>query len=226
MKEVNNFPNYLITEDGDLYNTKGLKLKKQVNIDGYFVVNIYNKDGEFHKRICRLVAEAYLPNYSEDLVVNHKDLNKQNDNVSNLEMITSAENTRHSILNQPHKHRGNALLTPEEVNTVRGLLVEGHTNKEVVDITGYSIDIVSRIRRGNHKAVPTDLEIPKAKRLLCEDDVILICKLLNECGSVAKVLKVLGETHITVDSIRHIKNRKCWKKVSDIYLEKPSSTSV
>lgn len=225
MKEVNNFPNYLITPEGEIYNKSGKKLKKQVNIDGYFVINIYNESGDSHKRLCRLVAEAYLPDYSEDLVVNHKDLNKQNDNVSNLEMVTSIENTRHSLLNQPHRHRGRASLTDDEVNSVRLLMVEGHTNKQIIAQTGYTIDVVSRIRRGNYKMVPTDLVLPKALKVLCEEDAILICKLLNEYHSPTKVLKILGETHITIDSIRHIKGRRCWKHISDIYLEEPSSTS-
>lgn len=224
MKEVNGFPNYLITENGDIFNKKGLKLKKQINIDGYFVVNIYNSCGEYHKRVCRLVAEAYLPDYSEALVVNHKDLNKQNDNVINLEMVTTAENTRHSIINQPQVHIGNSSLRDEDVNRVRDLMVEGKTNKEITGLTGYSSDVVRRIRVGSYKRVPYPTPLPKQLKIISEEDAIRICHMLNEYKMPSTVLKQLGDTHITLDVIKHIKGRRCWRAVSDVYLEKPSST--
>jgi hypothetical protein len=44
-----------------------------------------------HRTRHRLVAELFLPDYSEDLVVNHKDCNKLNNNVDNLEMVTIKE---------------------------------------------------------------------------------------------------------------------------------------
>jgi hypothetical protein len=224
MKEVNGFPNYLITENGDIFNKKGLKLKKQVNIDGYFVVNIYNSTGEYHKRICRLVAEAYLSDYSETLVVNHKDLNKQNDNVSNLEMVTIAENTKHSMLNQPHVHTGNAKISDEDVVLIRNLMLAGKSNTEVLQITRFSKDIIYGIRNGSFSRIPSEVKIPKSVRTISEEDAITICKLLNIHKMPMKVLRELGDTHITLDTIKHIKGRRCWKAVSDIYLEKPSST--
>lgn len=224
MKEVKGFPNYLISENGDIFNKKGLKLKKQVNVDGYFVVNIYNSTGEYHKRICRLVAEAYLPDYSEALVVNHKDLNKQNDNVSNLEMVTTAENTRHSMLNQPHVHTGNSKISDNDVILIRKLMIEGKSNKEIIKSMNFPKDTVQSIRNGAFSRIPSDIEIPKAVRTISEDDAITICKLLNIHTMPSKVLKELGDTHITIDTIKHIKGRRCWKSISDKYLEKPPST--
>lgn len=47
----------------------------------------------------RVVATYFLDDYSEDLTVNHKDFNKENNNVSNLEMLTLSENILHHKLN-------------------------------------------------------------------------------------------------------------------------------
>ena len=44
-----------------------------------------------------LVATAFLPNTNTNLVVNHKNSNKKDNNVNNLEWITESENSIHSI---------------------------------------------------------------------------------------------------------------------------------
>lgn len=59
----------------------------------------------FIKKVHSLVAEAFLDNYSKDLQVNHKDENKENNNVSNLEMCNNKYNcnygSRHTKLAFP-----------------------------------------------------------------------------------------------------------------------------
>jgi len=67
--------------------------------DGYLLVWL-RKGGTVHKkyRIHRLVALTFLPIPEEEsdvLVVNHKDRNRQNNHVTNLEWATYSENTHH-----------------------------------------------------------------------------------------------------------------------------------
>ncbi|WP_414046088.1 HNH endonuclease [Macrococcus equi] len=81
---------------GDVYSmhkkTKLVKLlKKQISIQGYHRVMINGKN----KRIQRLVAKAYLEDYTEQLQVNHIDGNKLNNRLDNLEMCTNADNNKH-----------------------------------------------------------------------------------------------------------------------------------
>ena len=45
----------------------------------------------------RLVAEAFLATWDANLVVNHKDGNKHNNHINNLEMVTCKENTQHFL---------------------------------------------------------------------------------------------------------------------------------
>lgn len=47
----------------------------------------------------RIVAETFLATWNPDLVVNHKDGNKHNNSVENLEMVTCKENTQHFLTN-------------------------------------------------------------------------------------------------------------------------------
>lgn len=49
--------------------------------------------------IHRLVAKAFIPNPQEKPCVNHKDFNKHNNNVNNLEWVTLKENSQYSIKN-------------------------------------------------------------------------------------------------------------------------------
>lgn len=92
--------NYSITTTGELYNNKTKKwLKGQIAKNGYktFYISI---DGE-KKRLYahRMVAETYLPIISNKTQVNHKDGNKINNDVSNLEWITPIENIHHARAN-------------------------------------------------------------------------------------------------------------------------------
>jgi len=65
--------------------------------DGYLIVELpKNSKTTGHLRIHRLVAEAFLPNPENKPEVNHKDANKANNDVTNLEWCTSLENNLHA----------------------------------------------------------------------------------------------------------------------------------
>lgn len=72
--------------------SKGKLLKPQFNNKGYKRVNLC-KNGTFKSVfVHRLVAEAFIPNPNNYPVVNHKDENKQNNCVENLEWCTQKYN--------------------------------------------------------------------------------------------------------------------------------------
>lgn len=71
--------------------SKILSLGKEVY--GYLYVTLYSgKCQQHHKKVHRLVAEAFIPNPDNLPEVNHKDENKQNNRVENLEWCTSKYN--------------------------------------------------------------------------------------------------------------------------------------
>lgn len=75
---------------------KGKILRPGTNGFGYLVVALC-KDGKARtKRVHRLVATAFIPCENENLYINHKDGNPQNNNVSNLEWCTQKENVQHA----------------------------------------------------------------------------------------------------------------------------------
>lgn len=66
------------------------------NRTGYIRVNLYNKGKKKRYFIHRLVSEAFLPKKQGKDFVNHKDGNKQNNKLGNLEWCNRSENMKHS----------------------------------------------------------------------------------------------------------------------------------
>jgi hypothetical protein len=95
---VTKFPNYEINIEGQVRSKlTGRILKTFDNGRGYLTLRATTEDGkQRHLRVHRAVAEAFIPNPDSKPVVNHKDGNKKNNHVSNLEWVTFQENTIHA----------------------------------------------------------------------------------------------------------------------------------
>lgn len=77
---------YKISNRGRVYSVKSnIYLKIAKDYHGYLFVNLCNNGKQKYKRIHRLVAEAFIPNPYNLPEVNHKDENKENNYVENLE---------------------------------------------------------------------------------------------------------------------------------------------
>lgn len=74
-------------------------LKARAGSHGYLYVNLCSGDCKKTACIHRLVAEAYLPNLENKKCVNHKDGNKLNNFLSNLEWASHSENNKHAYDN-------------------------------------------------------------------------------------------------------------------------------
>lgn len=83
--------NYYVSNKGRVKNNK--RILKPLELDGYHHININRK----YLRIHQLVAQLFLDNPNNYNIVNHKDGNKSNNDVSNLEWINSTNNIIHAI---------------------------------------------------------------------------------------------------------------------------------
>ena len=83
---------YEVSNLGNVRNNRGLILKFYIINSGYKCLKLY-KEGK-HKAylIHRLVAEAFLENTEGYAVVNHKDSDRLNNNLENLEWVTHQGN--------------------------------------------------------------------------------------------------------------------------------------
>lgn len=90
---------YAVTRKGEVYSYYHRCLLRPIlNFRGYLKVNLVTEPRRYKSKfIHRLVAETYLDKPDTDNVtVNHKDGDKQNNHVENLEWCTDTENRRHA----------------------------------------------------------------------------------------------------------------------------------
>ena len=102
MKDVVGYEGlYAVTSCGKVYSYKSKKfLKPGVYKKGYLFVNLWKDGGYKSKQIHRLVAEAYIPNPDNLPQINHKDENKTNNCLQNLEWCTSKYNNNYGTRNE------------------------------------------------------------------------------------------------------------------------------
>lgn len=100
---IQEYKNYYISENGNVYsyyNSTSKILKPYVGTDGYLQVKIPDNYGaDTHIKLHRMVATLFVNNPKPDEynVVHHKNENKLNNNSSNLEWTTLAQNTIYSV---------------------------------------------------------------------------------------------------------------------------------
>lgn len=95
MKELTKYPGYYVDELGKIYSLKGKtlrELKQYPKTHGYLYVTLFKDNKRCYLRVHRLVAEAFLPNPNNLPEVNHKDEDKANNRVNNLEWCTAHDN--------------------------------------------------------------------------------------------------------------------------------------
>lgn len=100
--KITGFDNYSVSDLGNVRNdVTGRVLKGSINEWGYKSVKIYDGHCGFKMyRVNRLVAEHFIPNPEGLKEVNHKDEDKTNNKVTNLEWCSSKSNSNHGTRNK------------------------------------------------------------------------------------------------------------------------------
>lgn len=94
-KNIENYPNYQISNYGNVKNIKNNKILSFEICKGYKRCHLYSNSKGKNLLIHCLVAQAFIPNPNNLPQINHKDENKLNNNVDNLEWCTAKYNNNY-----------------------------------------------------------------------------------------------------------------------------------
>ena len=75
-------------------------IKLSLNRNGYYIVHLWKDGKSINKTVHRLVANAFIPNENKLPLINHKDENKKNNCVDNLEWCTYKYNSNYGERNK------------------------------------------------------------------------------------------------------------------------------
>jgi hypothetical protein len=90
---------YTIYSDGKVYSNKSKKFIKPHIENGYYRIGLYIDGKPKTYKLHRLIGECFIENPEGKNQINHKDCNKLNNDVSNLEWCNNSENQLHAYQN-------------------------------------------------------------------------------------------------------------------------------
>jgi hypothetical protein len=154
--KIPNYNNYSVSEDGVVRRDAGYGcrksriLKPDTDKHGYKKVTLSKNSKQKRFLVHRLVAEAFIPNVENKPHVNHKDSNRLNNRVCNLEWVTPRENQLHAYNfgNKDHSgsRNGRSILKEKDVLEIKSLLSLGKSCKSIATTYGVSYQAINDIR--------------------------------------------------------------------------------
>ena len=147
---IENYPNYTISDKGEIVNTNTNKeLKGYIRKDGYVIISLSKGGKKYKCYLHRLVAETFIPNPDNLPQVNHKDEDKTNNCVSNLEWITPKDNCNYGTRNE---RQGLGHSKPIEQYDLDGNLIkEWDSAAQVERDLGFNHQNISKCCLGQQK---------------------------------------------------------------------------
>lgn len=153
-KPIKGFESYYEVSDLGNIRRNGNMLKQMYNKQtGYFSVTLSVDGKTTRKYTHRLVAMAFIPNPENKPQVNHKDCNKTNNVVINLEWATNKENNTHAWANGINYHSptqigegsSNHKLTNADILEIRRKALTYSNHKSIAAEYGVARSTISRI---------------------------------------------------------------------------------
>lgn len=121
---------YEADEKGNIYRSgSGVPLKVFDDMRGYLGVVLMSNDGKFKIRakVHALIAETFIGPRPEGAIVEHKNLNKHDNRVVNLEYISQRENVARAQVAVKNKR----YLSLDEVKSIRNMIRSGKSFREI-----------------------------------------------------------------------------------------------
>ncbi len=147
---------YLVSDSGrikSLIRKEAGILTPRITVYGYCEVGLRINGYTKSKLVHRLVAQEFLEKQESRALVNHKDGNKRNNNLLNLEYVTHSENIKHAfdkgLIKKPNGIiNGNSKLSEMQVMAIKVLIEKGFKNKFIALHFGINPTTVTDIKKG------------------------------------------------------------------------------
>lgn len=239
-KPVPEFEEYAVSNLGRVRGPHGLK--SQHLSDGYCRVAFYRKGRAYFRATHLLVMAAFRGKCPRGKLVNHKDGNKANPSLSNLEYVTPKQNTLHAIAAGLMQHskgsaRTNAKLTEEKIPEIFQAVAAGESRRNVAKRYGVGrtvLDLIILRQKWGHVQIDTTL-ITAAQNAahantgdqngmatLRETDIIPIFEAAKRGDKLNKIATAFGVSRPQISMVLH---RKVWQHVAIPQRLQPRLTS-
>tara|TARA_R100001594_G_C4019569_1_gene258848 strand:+ start:715 stop:1209 length:495 start_codon:yes stop_codon:yes gene_type:complete len=145
---------YSASENGSVYGSRGGELSPISHHTGYQVITVRNGGEQKQLRVHRFVWECCVGEIPSDKVINHKDGNKHNNSLDNLELVSTKENIIHSweVLSRESANKGdnhfNSKITENQAKDIIEMCKNGFSNKFIGNEFGLHPNYISLIRHG------------------------------------------------------------------------------
>jgi len=137
--------------DNTIQTLKGKTLRQNPSSNGYMMVNVKYKGVRTNKTVHSILAETFIVKgkMPKDRCVNHKDGVKSNNNISNIEVVSYAENLKHAHVNGLNNSIGEthymAKATTNDIAKIREMYKNGVMQKDIAKIYNMKQPAISAI---------------------------------------------------------------------------------
>ena len=139
-----------VSSEGRIKKENGRITYGSLNSTGYMTINYQKKTLLVHRIV--MMAKYYNEN-NEDYVVNHIDMQINNNKESNLEWCTQQENVIHALEMNGHNKKYNSKKTKVSMYSLEGEYIETFDSQvEAEELTGISRSLICMCCKGNNKS--------------------------------------------------------------------------
>ena len=145
---INGFPNYSVSNLGNIRNNKTGKFLKSCVKSGYLNITLINDKIKKTFKVHRLVALAFIENTENKTDVNHKNKNKLDNTLSNLEWMTRKENNQHRSIDLIYKTNRNKQIN--RLSKENGEILEKYNSIEDAGVWAFENKLTNNSHNGRN----------------------------------------------------------------------------